>query len=48
MEEVIVRCHNVKNKSYQLVISSNEDVAAESLTYFTGKNIEDCERQEIV
>ena len=37
-----------KDKDYQLFVRSNEYVAAVSLLYLNGNNIEDSDKQEII
>ena len=37
-----------KDKDYKLVVSSNEDVVAESFLYFRGDDIEDSDKQDMV
>ena len=43
-EKLRVRCHYVKNIEYQLVVGSNEYIAAASLLDFHGNNIEESDK----
>ena len=45
---MIVRYNCVKNKYYQLVVSSNDDVADTLLIYLHGNNIEYSDKQLII